>query len=347
MGIRDLKQLIKRFAPQAITKRHLSHYKGKRMAIDISIYLYRFKAKQTHDTEFIGYFVKQILKLRKYGIEPVYVFDGKPPKAKEGTLGKRTKRKNEMKNEIQSLEQSLVNVMSEFAENKDQIEAIKDKIAKTKRNMIIVKNSDKVLCIKLFDLMGIPYLIANGEAEILCSRLSRSSLIYGCFSEDTDLLPNGCNYFITDLSGNEFVTEYDLNKVLTSMGLTYDEFVDLCILCGCDYVDRINGIGPINAYKLIKEYKSIENILTTVEVPNGYVEDYTTAKHLFTSYDPYEYSKLHDKIGLGKHNPEELLKFIKNETDMCDKFINDLFRIYSKQSSQQTSQQTQITDYFK
>ena len=34
-----------------------------------------------------------------------------------------------------------------------------------------------------------------------------------------------------------------------------DEFIDLCILCGCDYSSLIEGIGEINAYKLIKEHK--------------------------------------------------------------------------------------------
>lgn len=39
------------------------------------------------------------------------------------------------------------------------------------------------------------------------------------------------------------------------------KFIDLCILLGCDYCDTIKGIGPKTALKLIKEYKSIENIL--------------------------------------------------------------------------------------
>jgi 5'-3' exonuclease len=34
------------------------------------------------------------------------------------------------------------------------------------------------------------------------------------------------------------IMEVDYAKVLSGLGLTHEEFVDLCILCGCDYTDR-------------------------------------------------------------------------------------------------------------
>jgi 5'-3' exonuclease len=43
-----------------------------------------------------------------------------------------------------------------------------------------------------------------------------------------------------------------LFQVLEGMEMTKDEFVDLCILLGCDYCDKIKGIGPKNALKLIQ-----------------------------------------------------------------------------------------------
>ena len=57
------------------------------------------------------------------------------------------------------------------------------------------------------------------------------------------------------------VIELDTEKVLTELGLSYDQFVDLCILCGCDYCSTIKGIGPKTALALIREHKSIENVL--------------------------------------------------------------------------------------
>jgi flap endonuclease-1 len=39
------------------------------------------------------------------------------------------------------------------------------------------------------------------------------------------------------------------------------QFVDLCILCGCDYTYNIGGIGPVTSYKLLKELGNIEGVL--------------------------------------------------------------------------------------
>ena len=46
---------------------------------------------------------------------------------------------------------------------------------------------------------------------------------------------------------------------MADLGLTEDEFIDMCILCGCDYASKIEGVGPVKAYKFIKEFSSIEN----------------------------------------------------------------------------------------
>lgn len=45
------------------------------------------------------------------------------------------------------------------------------------------------------------------------------------------------------------------------MGITYDQFVDICILCGCDYTSRIKNIGPMKAYDYVKKYGNIDKLL--------------------------------------------------------------------------------------
>ena len=35
--------------------------------------------------------------------------------------------------------------------------------------------------------------------------------------------------------------------------------------CGCDYTEKIDGIGPGTAYKFILEHKNIENILQEIK----------------------------------------------------------------------------------
>ena len=55
------------------------------------------------------------------------------------------------------------------------------------------------------------------------------------------------------------MTEINRERVMADLGLTEDEFIDMCILCGCDYASKIEGVGPVKAYKFIKEFSSIEN----------------------------------------------------------------------------------------
>ena len=47
--------------------------------------------------------------------------------------------------------------------------------------------------------------------------------------------------------------------------MTHEEFVDLCILCGCDYTHSIGGIGPGTAFKLISECKTIEKAIKNIK----------------------------------------------------------------------------------
>ncbi len=63
--------------------------------------------------------------------------------------------------------------------------------------------------------------------------------------------------------------ELELSIVLNELGLNMDQFIDLCILCGCDYVRSIEGLGPNTAFKLIKEFENIEAVLKHLEEVNA------------------------------------------------------------------------------
>lgn len=64
------------------------------------------------------------------------------------------------------------------------------------------------------------------------------------------------------------------------------QFIDLCILLGCDYCESIRGIGPKRAIELVSQYECIEEILKNID-KNKYIvpEDwnYEQARKLFIS----------------------------------------------------------------
>lgn len=59
--------------------------------------------------------------------------------------------------------------------------------------------------------------------------------------------------------------QIELEKVLSCLDLSYEEFVDLCIICGSDYTSTITGIGAIKAYKFIHENRTIEKVLKAID----------------------------------------------------------------------------------
>ena len=57
------------------------------------------------------------------------------------------------------------------------------------------------------------------------------------------------------------INQISLEKILEGFELSMEEFIDLCILLGCDYTKTIKGIGLVKAFKYIQEKKTIEKVI--------------------------------------------------------------------------------------
>ncbi|OMJ11715.1 DNA repair protein rad13, partial [Smittium culicis] len=79
---------------------------GKRLAIDASIWIHQFvkamrdKSGIEIENGHISGFFKRICKLLHYGILPIFVFDGAPPKIKKNTMAQRRSRQNDQERRI-------------------------------------------------------------------------------------------------------------------------------------------------------------------------------------------------------------------------------------------------------
>ena len=86
MGIRGLTKII-----MNIQKTYpYVKYRGKIIAIDVNILIYKF-CHMYHDSipHFIEIFVHKICSFLKFGIYPVFIFDGNAPKEKHAIIKKR------------------------------------------------------------------------------------------------------------------------------------------------------------------------------------------------------------------------------------------------------------------
>lgn len=124
----------------------------------------------------------------------------------------------------------------------------------------------------MLSLMGLPVIEAYSEAEAQCVLLVKAKKADAVASEDMDCLTFGAPLqlrgFTQRKSKNDPITEIELSMILKELDLTMDEFIDMCILCGCDYTKSIDGLGPSGAFKLIKEYKTIEKCLEALKEKN-------------------------------------------------------------------------------
>lgn len=285
MGIKNLKTLINKYSPDSIKKIEIKTLSNKKIAIDISIYLYKYKygCKTNSNKQLITSFLKQLVQLKKFNITPIYIFDGKPPSEKTDIITERKNNKRIKYERIESLTKKIEEVNkiieNEKENNKkiiylDNLKEMKKEINKLTLSIISISKEDIILIKRLFDFTGTQYYQADTEAEIICSRLVKYNLVDGVFSNDTDVLPNFGKFLYTDFDYHKnYVTEINLSSILENTNLNIQEFIDICILCGCDYTTKINSIGPINAFKLIKKHKNIENILENIKENDKYKID--------------------------------------------------------------------------
>jgi len=284
MGIHNLAKLIADQAPAAIKEGEMANYFGRKIAVDASMCIYQFliavrqeggNSLTNEDGEttshLMGMFYRTI-RLLENGIKPVYVFDGKPPELKGGELAKRQERRAEAQENLEKATETG------DAENVD----------KFTRRLVKVTKEHGEECRKLLKLMGVPYVEAPCEAEAQCCALVKAGKVYAVGTEDMDALTFGGDVLVRHLTFSEAkkmpIKEFTLRKVLEGLEMTQEQFIDLCILLGCDYCDTIKGIGPKRAVDLVKEHKSIDVILDKIDkekykVPENWL--YKEARQLF------------------------------------------------------------------
>ena len=243
MGVKLLSTLLKSFCPRAIKNVHLSQLSGKKICIDTSIYLYRFKAQECLLEKF--YLMCSLFKY--YNIIPIFIFDGKPPPEKYNEIKNRRIKREQNKLEYNKL-------LEQFGNNITQKQ---EKILKRmKRNFTHITRNDILNVKDLLDGYGIKYIDAKGEADILCASLVLKKKVSAVLTEDMDLFVYGCPHVLRYLSfSNHNCLEYDLNSILKTLSINLSNFQYICILAGTDYnISKKNIFYYFNLYKkFIKE----------------------------------------------------------------------------------------------
>jgi len=61
------------------------------------------------------------------------------------------------------------------------------------------------------------------------------------------------------------IYEINLDLILQQLNISMDQFIDFCILCGCDYCDTLKGDGPSTAIRLMVQHGTLEKVLESLD----------------------------------------------------------------------------------
>ncbi len=302
------------------TEISMDELKGRVVAIDAYNIIYQFLASirqrdgkplvdsQGRVTSHLSGLLYRNSNLLEAGIEPVYVFDGKPDIMKEGTLEKRKERKVKAKEEY------------EEALEEGDMERARTKAQQTSRmSKEIVESSDKLL-----ELMGIPMVYAPSEGESQAAYMTQVGDAWAAGSQDFDSLLCGCPRLVRNLTvtgrrklpGRNEYKEVSpemiiLDDVLDQLDITREQLVDIAILCGTDYNQGVKGIGPKRGLKYVKKYGDLEGVLKERDEE---VNNYQEIRKLFLEpkvTDDYE-------LEFGSPQVDELKEFLIEEHDFTE-----------------------------
>jgi flap endonuclease-1 len=319
MGIKNLSKILNETTACKVVNRKF--YKNKLIAIDATIWLYQFFVQIRHDsqqltdengevTSHLQGFLQRTIMLLNLGIKPVFVFDGPAPKLKENTLKKRKEVKEQAHQDY-----------LEAVEKQDSDEANKF----SKRSINITKEQINEVK-QLLTYLGLPVISAPGEAEAQCTELVKCGICYAVASEDLDVLAFGAPRMIRNLTSADKPIEIDLSVVLRDLEFTYEQFVDMCILCGCDYISNIPGIGPKTALNHIKKYKTIDDI---PNIPSEYIDVIPSIRDAFTH--PLVIHCTSSEIKFNRPDKARVLEFLLNRNFNEARVINVLSKLDSSE----------------
>jgi len=320
----NLKELIPDSAKKTL---ELVELKGKVVSIDGYNALYQFltairqpdgtplKDSKGRITSHLSGLFYRTINLMEHGIKPVYVFDGKPPELKAIEIARRKKVKEEA---VKKYEEALVKGDLEAAKRYAQM------ASKLTEDMVETAK-------KLLTAMGIPWVQAPAEGEAQAAYMAARGDVWAAGSQDYDSLLFGAPKLVRNLTitGRRKLPRKDvyieikpeliyLDKLLSSLGISREQLIDIAILLGTDYnPEGVKGVGSKTALKYIKTYGSLEKVLKVIKA--DFPVDPLKIKEYFLKPPVTDNYSIEWK----EPNRDEVVKILVYEHDFSETRVNN------------------------
>ena len=200
----------------------------------------------------MGVFYRTTSLLRE-GVLPLWVFDGRPPERKAGTIRQRIAAKEKAEAQWQE------------ALAAGDLETARRKAAQTSR----LTRPMVAELVELLGALGVPALEAPSEGEAQAAFMAARGTVWAAASEDYDSLLFGAPRLVRGLAargaggkgaGAQLI---DREEVLSSLGIDGEELIVLGLLVGTDFNDGAQGFGPKKALKLVQQHLGFDATLRT------------------------------------------------------------------------------------
>lgn len=232
---------------------------NKDIIIGVDANLFCYKYSHSCDNMLIGFY-NQILNFLSHGYIPLYIFDGGNFEEKENTLISRNKRKNNLKLKIDMIDECIIDSIENMDE--DAFQELLQHKKRMEKNTIKISKEDINKIVELFDLLSIPYIFAQNEAEYLAVLLNEYDIINLFLSDDTDPIASGIKHLIK--FNNNMVVYYNFYTCCKELNIDKNQLCDMSILFGNDYIKFKHNLKPCEIYELIHNNYCIENIVDKI-----------------------------------------------------------------------------------
>ncbi|MFH1685112.1 MAG: flap endonuclease-1 [Candidatus Micrarchaeota archaeon] len=318
---------------------------GKIIAVDAFNIIYQFLASIRQEdgtplSDFKGNITAHLsglfyrnAKFLDAGIKPIYVFDGKahPLKQRVQTERKTIKKQAEQKWK-EALEQEKYADARKFAQ------------ATSKLTPLMVKES-----MQLLESMGIPVVQAPSDGEAQAAIMVQQGLAHATASQDYDAMMFGSPLLLRNLSitgrrkvprQNRYIMVepelINLKETLSSLQIDRTSLIFIGMLSGTDFNEGIRGVGPKTALKIVREHKTLDEIIAYVKEKYDYQFEVDAEEvfHLFLDppYKPVE------NLKFGQLDEDSISKLLVDEHDFSEdrivKVLGDLQKRVKERAAQ-------------
>ena len=282
MGIDKLNQILREHCESAFTTINANKFSGHAIAIDANLWLFGCKsvvyrklldgcpnplAVDAISNDEINLMISVRLSsffrmLLSQKIVPVWITDGT-------SRDEKVEYEKERRSAASARSRQRYVECVEALSSLDPLVRDYGELKKIMAQLVFIDRSNIDTSVETCKQMGIPFFQAKHDAEFLCSTLYNEKKVIAVWTSDTDVYVLGVGVVINGYRyvNDEIVFDCVLPQMLIdNLEITREQFVDYCILLGCDFNGHIKGLGPVKALQMIKKYGSIDRFPADVDV---------------------------------------------------------------------------------